>query len=302
MSERKTIAAIGCSGPVAHHFVEGFLNEGASVRILARSPEHVQTMYPDASISPGSMMAPDDVARVVEGADLIFLVTPMGLNNDPSTEIEAAKRVLEGLKRAHAPHLAYTSCLGVDGKSGVGILDAKYAIERMIVESGLPYTILRCGTYMEDLFDLRIDLLRKGKFLFPLNRNRRFTFTSQRDVPRFIMCEVLSTDAFTNRTLDLVAPGTYSIPELELRLSDAAGFSIKAPPRFPIFHIYRSMLPVFRLRRDRMSSVIPLLAHFDRYGYLSTDGVSPDLNFRMTPLEKHLGALMAKQSGKDIGR
>ncbi|WP_430402416.1 SDR family oxidoreductase [Hyphomonas sp.] len=292
MPSPRTIAAIGCSGPVATHFIEGFLEEGANVRILARNPDRVQAMYPAASIISGSMIEPGDVARAVDGADLVFLVTPMGLNNDPASEIESAKRVIEGLKRGGSPHLAYTSCLGVDGQSGVGILDAKHAIEKLIEQSGVPYTIMRCGTYMEDLFDPRIELLRKGKFLFPLNRDRRFTFTRQRDVPRFILHEVLASDALRNQTLDLVAPGTYSIRDIEARLSEAAGFPVKAPPRFPIFHVYRALLPVFRARRDRMSSVIPLLVYFDRHGYLSDGEIPEDTKFKTTTLEQHLEALL----------
>jgi uncharacterized protein YbjT (DUF2867 family) len=64
------------------------------------------------------------------------------------------------MRQAGLKHLVYTSCLGVDRMHNVGILDAKHAIEQLIVESGIPYSILHCGTYMEDLFDPRLHLLR----------------------------------------------------------------------------------------------------------------------------------------------
>lgn len=289
-----TVAAIGCSGPVARHFVEGFCDEGAELRILARRPDKVHENYPRAQIVPGSMMEPDDVARVTHGANAVFLVTPMGLNNDPSSEIEAARRVLDGLQRAGAPHLVYTSCLGVEKKQGVGILDAKHVVEQMISDSGIPYSILRCGTYMEDLFDPRLGLLRKGKFLFPLNKSRRFTFTSQRDVPRFIMRELLAQGSVLNGRIDLVAPGTFSIGEIEDLLSNAAGFAIRAPSRFPIFHLFRALTPLFRWRKDRMSSVIPLLAHFDRHGYLSNTAADDLGGFETTRLTEHLERLLSR--------
>ena len=294
MSERFTVAAIGCSGPVAQHFVEGFCDEGAKLRILARRPGDVRKRYPRADVIQGSMMEPSDVARAVAGVDAVFLVTPMGLDNDPTSEIEAARLVLDGLKQTGAPHLVYTSCLGVETKQGVGILDAKHAIEQMISDSGIPYSILRCGTYMEDLFDPRLELLRKGKFLFPLNKSRRFTFTSQRDVPRFIMRELLAQGSVLNGRIDLVAPGTFSISEIETLLGEAAGFEIRAPSRFPTFHIFRALTPLFRLRKDRMSSVIPLLVHFDRHGYLSNDPAGGCVAFKTTRLEQHLEELLGK--------
>lgn len=291
MSGQITIAAIGCSGPVAHHFVEGFLDDGIELRILARSPEAVKRRYPQANVIAGSMMQPEDVARAVAGVDAAFLVTPMGLNDDPSSEIDAAGKVLTGLRKAGLKHLIYTSCLDVDRIKSVGILDAKHEIEKLIRESGMPFSILRCGTYMQDLFDPRIDLLNKGKFLFPLNKVRRFTFTSQRDVPRFIANELIGKDKALNEAIDLVAPGTYSIPEIEVLLGEAAGFPIKAPSRFPTFHIFRALLPLFRLRKDRMSSVIPLLAHFDKHGYLSPDPAKQIGSFKTTRLEQHLDQL-----------
>lgn len=294
MSAGITLAAIGCSGPVAHHFVEGFATEGVALKMLARNPAAINLRYPDAQVVQGSMTNPDDVAGVVAGADAGFLVTPMGMNNDPSTEIEAARRALAGMSAAGLPHLVYTSCLGVDRTQGVGILDAKHEIERLIRDSGIPFSILRCGTYMEDLFDPRLELLKKGKFLFPLHRRRRFTFTSQRDIPRFAVRELIAKGQALGRAIDLVAPGTWLIPEIEQLLAETAGFKIKAPPRFPTFHIFRAVLPFFRLRKDRMSSVIPLLVHFDSHGYLSPDPVPYDGNFEMTSLEDHVQSLFAQ--------
>jgi uncharacterized protein YbjT (DUF2867 family) len=292
MSDTPTVVAIGCSGPVATHFVTGFIEEGARLRILARRPGPVSARYPKAEVVEGSMMEPADVARAAAGADAAFLITPMGLNNDPASEIQAAKRVLEGLRQARCPHLIYTSCLGVDLKHGVGILDAKHAIEKMIAASGIPHSILRCGTYMEDLFDPRLDAFRKGRFLFPLRKDRRFTFTSQDDVPRFAMRDLLAKGETLNRAVDLVAPGTYSISEIEELLSKAAGFTIRAPSRFPILYVLRALTPFFRMRKDRMSSVIPLLVHFDRHGYLSSDPDARRVAFEATRLEDHLTHLL----------
>ncbi len=293
MTTQYIIAAIGCSGPVAQHFVQGFCDEGVAIRILARDPRLVAERYREAEVIQGSMMNADDVACAVDGVDAAFLVTPMGLNNDPASEIEAAKRVIEGVRKAGLRHLIYTSCLGVDRKHGVGILDAKHEIEQLIRESGIPYSILRCGTYMEDLFDSRMDLLEKGKFLFPLRKDRRFMFTSQRDVPRFAVRELLAKTKVLGTAIDLVAPGTYSIAEIEKLLSQSAGFPITAPSRFPTFHIFLALLPLFRFRKDRMSSVIPLLVYFDQYGYLSPDPASYE-GFQTTRLEDHLHQLFQK--------
>lgn len=95
------IGAIGCSGPVAEHFVSGFIEEGAHLRLLARNPAKAAERYPLAEIVKGSMMEPSDVAGLANGADAIFLVTPMGMNDDPSSGCCQSNRNLSLVGRSY---------------------------------------------------------------------------------------------------------------------------------------------------------------------------------------------------------
>ena len=288
-----TIAALGCTGEVARPVVSGFLQQGVVPRLLARDPDAVSRRYPEAEIIAGSMAQPGDVCCALEGVDAAFMMTPMGMCDDPEPEIAVARAAIEGAVTARLPRLVYTSVLGADRPRGVGILDAKYEIEKLIRDSGIPYTILRCGSYMEDVFDPRIELLNKGTFLFPINKQRRFSYTAQRDLPRFTVASLQRDGLPPQAVVNFVAPGQFSLREVEQKLSNASGITIRAPSRFPTFYLYRALLPLFRARRHRFSSVIPLMAYFDRHGYIA-DG--PDLvtqlpAFRMTGLDEHLAGL-----------
>lgn len=291
--QRHVVAAIGCSGPVARPFVEGLIDAGVTVRLLARRPESVAARYPDAELIEGSMAEADDVARAVEGVDAAFVVTPMGMRNDPGPEVEVGAAVLDGGRRGRLRHLVYTSVLGADREYGVGILDAKARMEAQIRASGIPHSILRCGTYMEDVFDARKELLDKGRFLFPVTRNRRFTYTRQADVPRFVVDELLTGDRVLDGPINLVAPGTFDIAAVEHALSEAAGRPVKTTPKVPTYYAFRALQPYFHLRRHRFSSVIPLIGHFDAHGYVDDGPTVADAfpDFAMTTLDEHLHAL-----------
>lgn len=287
----QVIAAIGCSGPIAEPIVAGFLRCGVTVRLLARKPADVAARFPGAEVVAGSMTEPADVARVVQGADAAFLMTPMGMRDDPEPEIAIARDVIEGARAGGLSHLIYTSVLGADNRRGVGILDAKYEIERMIQASGIPFTILRCGSYMEDVFESRLALLDKGRFLFPVNRQRRFRYTCQRDIADFT-AHLLASGS-PGGVINFVAPGEYSVSEVETALSRASGRTIRATAKFPTFYAYRCLQPLFHLARHRLSSIIPLVVHFDRHGYTSS---GPDVDdqypgFRMTALDAYLHGL-----------
>lgn len=97
----------------------------------------------------------------------------MGMRDKAALEVEIARLAIEGARAGGLRRLIYTSVLGADRPRGVGILDAKYEIEKLIRASRIPHLILRCGSYMEDVFDPRIDLLNKGTFLFSIDKSVR---------------------------------------------------------------------------------------------------------------------------------
>jgi uncharacterized protein YbjT (DUF2867 family) len=239
------------------------------------------------------MSDPVTVSQVLADTDAALLMTPMGTCNDPSREIAIATKVLKGAKAAGLRHLIYTSVLHAEQPSSVGILQAKCEIEQLIKSSGIPYTILRCGSYMEDVFDPRLSLLRRGIFLFPIDRHRVLSYTSQADIPRFSVTELLQPGRVLNRPIDFVETQAYSIVEVEKQLCEAAGFVIRTTPRFPVFYVFYALLPYFRMTRHRLSSVIPLMQHFYRSGDCSDyDDVRREFPaFRMTPLPEHLTRL-----------
>ena len=296
MTATPQLTAIGCTGPIGRVFVDGLTQQGVSLRVLARDPKTVANHHPTVQTSAGSIMEARDVATALEGVDTALVVTPMGLRDDPSLEIAAAKAVLGGAKTAGLKHLIYTSVLNASerGKVGVGVLDAKFEIERLIRESGVPHTILRTGSYMEDVFDTREALLRKGSFLFPVTKTRRFNYTRQADLPPFVAQYLLGGDRALNSAFNFVSPGTYSVKQVEAVLSLAAGLNVKATPKFPTYYMFLAMLPLFNLQGDRFSSIIPLIRYFDGHGYEAVGPSVADLYpaFRTTTLETHLEKLL----------
>ncbi|MFE9324289.1 SDR family oxidoreductase [Nocardia sp. NPDC052278] len=269
---RKTIAAIGCSGQVAEVFVRGLLAQGVSVRLLARDADTLARRYPEATIVAGSMMNADDVARAADGADAAFFLTPIARQNDPSTEFEAANAVIAGAKAAKLKHLIYTSALGAGRNTGVGVLDAKFEVERLLASSGIGYSVLRCGSYMEDVFDPRLDLLNKGRFLLPIDKSRHISYVSQKDVAPFIVQELVCKDRVVNGDIDFVAPRSYA-------------------------YLFLAALPYFRWRGHRLSSIIPLVRYWDSHGSVASENTvgayAP--SFHMTTLEEHLTSLFQQQ-------
>lgn len=293
MSEQITLAAVGCTGTISEIFVRGFLNLGIMVRLLARSPERAAAQYPDAQIASGSMMNSDDVARAMQNAGAAFLTTPIGPRNDTSIEVEAARAAIEAAKRVQLPHLIYISVIGIDQPTGVPLLDSKREVEAMLAASGLRWSSIRCGSYMEDVIDTRLAALRRGLYLFPVAPARQFNFTFQGDVPRFVY-KLLTQGQALNGPLDFIDPRTYSVAEVAQMMSQAAGRRIVPSGKWPLALLTLTQ-PYFYWRKHRLAAIIPLIRYFNRHGYTGNirqlAKVCPD--FEMTSLEEHLQRLLA---------
>lgn len=289
-TEKKVIAAIGCSGHIAKIFIDDFLEQGVHIRLLARDAQKAKLLYPKAEIIQGSMMNPEDVYAALEGVDAVFLITPMGVRNDKRSEVAAAKPVIAAAQRAKLKHLVYVSVLCADKPSELSLIDAKHDIEVLLAQSGVPWTAIRAGSYMEDVFDIRMHQFKKGKFLFPIIKDRRFTYTCQKDFPRFV---VQNLENPLGRGFNFVAPGTYSIHEVEVLLKKFSGKKIVAPGKSAFYYTMKALQPVFHLRRHKFSTIIPLVDYFNNYGYTDPGPTVAEImpDFKMTTLEEHLGRL-----------
>lgn len=290
-----TLAALGCTGQVTEIFVDGFLEQGIKVRLLARNPGAVSSRYPGAEVISGNMMSARDTARVMEGVDAAFLVTPMGICNDQSTEPQAVTAAIEGARAVQLKSLIHVSSIGIDRPTGVPLLDAKYEAERILAGGGVPWTSIRCGSYMEDVIDTRLSFIRRGYFPFPVSTDRRFTYTSQVDVPRFVVQELLQTGRVLNSSFNFVAPGTFTPLGLAKIMTQASGRKVRASGKFPLYYIFMFLKPYFHWRQHRFSTILPLIHYFDRHGYTAPGHTVADLfpDFRMTTLEEHIRRILS---------
>jgi len=296
MTAKIRLAAIGCSGPVADLFVRDFLDRGVALRILARDAESVARRYPSAEVIGGSLLNPADVAATVAGVDAAFAITPAGTRNDISLEVAAAESIIKGARDGGLKHLIYPSVLSPDRLKGPAILDAKYYVERLLAKSGLTSTVLRCGGFLQDILGNHVERIDRGHFPFPFPAHRRFTFTSQHDVVRYIVEALSSRPDYLGGTMDFVAPGPFTIGEVAEVLAKARDAPVGLLGKFPSHYALLARLPLDWLANHKRSSSTPLIDWFvdnDCVGSGPTVGeLHPE--FRMTTLQEFVPTLWAR--------
>jgi uncharacterized protein YbjT (DUF2867 family) len=133
------ITVVGASGLIGTKVVEILRREGREVVAASRS-------------SGVDVLTGAGLADALAGADALIDVT-----NSPSFEADAvmhffttsATNIAEAAKAAGVGHYVALSIVGVEGLPDSPYMRAKVAQEKVITESGLPYSIVRATQFVE---------------------------------------------------------------------------------------------------------------------------------------------------------
>ena len=133
------ITVVGASGLIGTKVVEVLKTDGNDVVASSRS-------------SGVDVLTGDGLADALAGADALVDVT-----NSPSFEAgpvmefftTSANNLVDAARRAGVGHYVALSIVGVDGLPDSPYFRAKVAQEKIITESGLPYSIVRATQFAE---------------------------------------------------------------------------------------------------------------------------------------------------------
>lgn len=155
----------GGTGTLGQVVVDRLLASGADVRILSRGWRRRRRS--DVEHACGDLRTGAGLDAALSGVDTIVQCA------------EHVHQMVAAAKRAGAPHLIYTSIVGID-RVPLGLYRRKLADEQLIATSGLPWTVLR-ATQFHDLIAVLLRMLAKSPVL-AMPAGWRFQPVDVRDV------------------------------------------------------------------------------------------------------------------------
>ena len=135
------ILVTGSTGTLGRALVPRLTGAGHEVRAFSRQPRPSST--PPGAWATGDLRANAGLDEALTGIEVIVHCASAQRGDQA-----AAQNLIAAARRAGAPHLVYISIVGVD-RVPVGYYRAKLAVERLIEDSGLPWTILRATQFHE---------------------------------------------------------------------------------------------------------------------------------------------------------
>ena len=144
------ILVTGGTGTLGRLVVARLRDAGCEVRVLSRSTPEAED---GIEFMAGDLATGEGIEAAVDGAGTI-----MHLAGSAKGDEDKARNLVRAASRAGARHLVYISVVGADlipvasrvDRAMFGYFASKRAAERVVADSGLPFTILR-ATQFHDL-------------------------------------------------------------------------------------------------------------------------------------------------------
>lgn len=211
------ILVTGATGKTGSEVVRQLRARGAAVRALVRDRARGEALLPaGVALAEGDLASPETLDAALLGVERLFLLSP----SEPGA-VELQVSTIEAAQRAGVRRVVKLSALRAHEASPVGLLRDHRAIEQRLEVSGLPFTIVRPHTFMQNLLAFAATIGGGGK-LYGSAGEGRVGFVDVRDIAA-VAAAVLTEDGHEGRTYDVTGPQALSYSEVAERLSAAIG-------------------------------------------------------------------------------
>jgi uncharacterized protein YbjT (DUF2867 family) len=214
-----TILLTGGTGTLGRLVTPLLLDAGVKVRVLSRQSKSAGG---DIEFVAGDLATGKGVEAAVDGVGTILHCAGSAKGDE-----EKARNLVQAAAKAGNPHLVYISVVGVDAVPIVSRIDraiygyfaAKLGAERVVAESGLPWTTLR-ATQFHDWILMTLEVMAKLPVM-PLWGGAKFQPVEAAEVAARLVELALAEPA--GLVPDIAGPRVYTMKELAKSYLRASG-------------------------------------------------------------------------------
>ena len=230
MTKNVKIVITGASGFVATH-LRNYLSK-QNVELISISRNNFRK-FKNESRFISKNYNEEGFLKKIKNADALIHLVGIGKQSTKldynAVNVEFTKHVVNLCKKAKIPKFVYMSGLGVSSDTSLGYFISKYKAEKIIINSGLNYTIFR-PSYIVGKDDPFTKYLKKqiktGRIIIPGSGFYSIQPIYINDVAEIIF-QSITKKIFQNKILDLVGPEYITFEQYTKLFSKKAKVSIK---------------------------------------------------------------------------
>ena len=285
----KRILVTGATGFVGRHVVPCLVESGHAVRILARGPVRQHLLPDGVEVSYASLTDQEGLEAALSGIDavvhLVAIIRERGEATFDSVNHLGTARLVKAALSAGVSRFVLMGAIGAVDDPRFPYLQSKWRGEQALIQSGIPYTILR-GSIIFGEGDEFINTLGGLVRVFPLvpvigGGNVRFQAVHVEDVAHSI-ARTLELDETKNRIIEIGGPEHITYDGILDTIVETYGckrWKLHLPIGLmrPLVKLMEKLLPHPPATSQQLS-----MLEFDNVA--ETDAVSKELGFSPRPL------------------
>ncbi|CAI8941108.1 SDR family oxidoreductase [Kosakonia quasisacchari] len=216
------IALTGATGQLGQFVVEELLKTVAAKEIVAivRNPAKAEALSKQGVLvrqaDYGDQAA---LTQALAGVNKLLLIS----SSEVGQRATQHRNVINAAKAAGVKFIAYTSLLHAD-KSPLGLHVEHVETEKMLADSGIPYTLLRNGWYSENYLASAPAALAHGVFIGAAGDGKIASAT--RADYAAAAARVISEEGHAGKVYELAGDNGWTLTELAVLLSKASGKNV----------------------------------------------------------------------------
>jgi uncharacterized protein YbjT (DUF2867 family) len=209
------ILVTGGTGALGTDLVKRLSQTSHTIRITSRKPKPADTKFEWAQVD---FETQTDFSEAVRDVDTIVHCASSSVRNTYQSDVIGTQNLLASVKKASIKNFIFISIVGID-RIPFGYYKHKLAIEKLIQESGVPYTINRIAQF-HGFIDMLLGFERKLPVLVVPTQWQAQTIDT-RDVAQYLMPFI--ENAPTGRIDNVAGPQVMRVGEMARMWRDVQG-------------------------------------------------------------------------------
>jgi uncharacterized protein YbjT (DUF2867 family) len=216
------ILVTGATGLNGSELVQTLSTQGVLVRALVRDASKSQSLraLPHVEVVEGDMLRPETLDAALLDIDRAMLIS-----SSTPTMVETQTRFIDAAKRAGVRHIVKLSGIIPELDSPFRFARMHAEIERYLEASGVAFTQLRAGEFMQAYFRQASRVTAAGVLALPME-DAKIASIDAHDIAR-VAATTLTTGGHEGKVYPITGPESLSMAEVAERLAAVIGKPVR---------------------------------------------------------------------------
>lgn len=263
------ILITGANGQVGRAIIKALLSKGEQVRAFVFRNEHVQEIKKlgDMDVVVGNMLNQEDLDRAFSGVNRVYHICS-AINPD---EVLIGEMVINAARKANVKHFVFHSVLH-SVLQEMPHHQKKLIVEQLVVDSGIPYTIVQPTVFMQNIFESWNSIVEKGVFVqkFFTTPNTRMCLVDLDDVAEAAAIILTSSDHI-NASYEFSGSENLSLQDMVEVMGQCLNREIKVETLSD--EMLSSQLRKFGADDYRVNTLLKMFHHYNEHGFYGNPNI-----------------------------